>query len=261
MKKILITGAGTGLGKAAALALANRGHHVYATTVNEEQAGQMAGLGGKEGLRLDSFKLDVTDEDDRQKIAGLELDVLINNAGVGYSGSLAELDLERVRENFEINVFSSLRLAQIALKGMIARKRGTVMFISSICGRISTPFLGSYSMTKYSLEAAAEALRAEMEMLGAGVKVCLIEPGPYNTGFNKWITDNKFEWMEKGSYFEDHIEQLKQQDAAALAEMELQDLSTIIEKIVTAAEAADPDLRYFAPEHLLALVKEMEVSR
>lgn len=261
MKTILITGAGTGLGNAAALALAKKGHHVYATTVNEEQARQVCEVGIKEGLKLDGFKLDVTDEGDRQKIAEMELDVLINNAGVGYSGSLAELDLLKVRENFEINVFGAIRLAQIALKGMIARNRGTIMFISSICGRISTPFLGSYSMTKYSLEAAAEALRAEMEMLGAGIKICLIEPGPYNTGFNKWITDNKFEWMEKGSYFEDQIDQLKQQDAAALAEMEMQDLSTIIEKIVTAAEADDPDLRYFAPEHLLALVKEMEISR
>jgi len=261
MKKILITGAGTGLGKAAALALAERGHHVYATTVNEAQASEINALGRKEGLKLESFKLDVTDESDRRKIAGLELDVLLNNAGVGYSGSLAELDVDTIRKNFEINVFGPIRLTQIALEGMIARRRGTVMFVSSIAGRIATPFLASYSMTKYSLEAAGEALRGEMELLDAGIKVCLIEPGPYNTGFNKWIMENKFDWMEQGSYFADKIESMKEQDAMVLAEMEVQDISTIIDKIVSAAESDDPDLRYFAPEHLLELVKEIETAR
>jgi NAD(P)-dependent dehydrogenase (short-subunit alcohol dehydrogenase family) len=261
MKKILITGAGTGLGKAAALALAQRGHHVYATTIDEAQAGQINELGRAEGLRLEGFKLDVTLEPDRQKIVGLELDVLLNNAGVGYSGSLAELDVDTVRKNFEINVFGPIRLTQIALRGMIARKRGTVMLVSSIAGRITAPFLASYCMTKYALEAAGEALRGEMEMLGAGIKVCLIEPGPYNTGFNKWIMENKFDWMEKGSYFQDRVEAMKEQDSMVLAQMEVQDISSIIDKIVSAAESDNPDLRYFAPEHLLPLVKEAENAR
>lgn len=261
MKKILITGAGTGLGKAAALALARKGHHVYATTVDEAQADQMIALGRTEGLRLEGFKLDVTLEADRQKIAGLELDVLLNNAGVGYSGSLAEIDVDTVRKNFEINVFGAIRLTQVALRGMIARKRGTVMIVSSIAGRITAPFLGSYCMTKYALEAAGEALRGEMEALGAGIQVCLIEPGPYNTGFNKWIMENKFDWMGKDSYFADKVNSMKVQDAMVLDQMEVQDLGTIIDKIVSAAESDRPDLRYFAPEHLLPLVKEAENAR
>lgn len=261
MKKILITGAGTGLGKAAALALAQRGHHVYATTIDEAQAGQMSELGRSKGLQIEGFKLDVTVEADRQKIAGLDLDVLLNNAGVGYSGSLAEIDIDAVRKNFEINVFGPIRLTQVALRAMIARKRGTVMFVSSIAGRITSPFLASYCMTKYALESAGEALRGEMEALGAGIKVCLIEPGPYNTGFNKWILGNKFDWMGKGSYFEDKVESMKEQDKIVLAQMEVQDISTIIDKIVSAAESANPVLRYFAPEHFLPLVKEAENAR
>ena len=91
-------------------------------------------------------------------------------------------------------MFSSLELTQAAIGGMIARKKGTIMFVSSIGGRIAFPFVGPYCMTKYALQAAAECLRAEMETLGAGIKVCLIEPGPYDTGFNKSIMGNKFDW-------------------------------------------------------------------
>ena len=85
-KRILITGSGTGIGRAAALALAKRGHTVYATTVDEAQAHEINRL----GIRgLSAFKLDVTDPADCHKITSLDLDVLLNNAGVGYSGSLA----------------------------------------------------------------------------------------------------------------------------------------------------------------------------
>jgi len=261
MKKILITGAGTGIGRGAALALAKRGHHVYPTTVDDAQAKELNELGQHEKLKIQSFKLDVTNEADRQKVSELELDVLLNNAGVGYSGSLSELNLDLVRKNMEVNVFAALRLTQIAIKGMIARKRGTVMFTSSIGGRIPFPFLGSYCMTKYALEAAAETLRSEMETLGAGIQVCLIEPGPYYTGFNQSITGNKFDWMSKDSYFADKIDFLKADDATKLKEMETTDLTTILDKIVAACEADKPDLRYFAPESWLPLVKEIETAR
>ena len=261
MKKILITGAGTGIGHAAALALAKNGHLVYATTVNDEQAKLLNDLGAKEKLKIESFKLDVTSEEDRQKVSKLEVDVFLSNAGVGFSGSLAELNLDLVRKNFEVNVFGALRLMQIAIKGMIARKRGTVMFVSSVGGRIPFPFLGSYCMTKWSLEVAAETLRTEMEQLGAGIQVCLIEPGPYHTGFNQSILGNKFDWMGKDSYFADKVDFLKQDDAAKLKEMETTDLSSIIDKIVIAAEADKPELRYFAPESWLELVKQIETAR
>lgn len=261
MKKILITGAGTGIGRAAAVALAKRGHHVYPTTINDEQANELNELGKKEDLKIEAFKLDVTDEADRQKVAELELDVLLNNAGVGFSGSLAELDIDLVKKNMDVNVFAAIRLTQIAIKGMIERKRGTVMYTSSIGGRIPFPFLGSYCMTKYALQAVAETLRTEMEMLEANVKVCLIEPGPYYTGFNQSILGNKFDWMEKDSYFKDKVEFLKKDDAEKLKEMETTDLSSITDKIVEAAEAEEPAVRYFAPESWLELVKEVENAR
>lgn len=262
-KRILITGAGTGIGRAAALALAARGHTVYATTVSEVQANEINSLAVP---RLQAFKLDVTCVQDCQQVAAMErLDVLINNAGVGYSGSLAEIDLDLVRRNFEINCVCSLRLSQIALRKMIPAKKGTVMFVSSIGGRIPFPFVGSYCMTKYALEAAGEALRAEMDHLGANIKVCLIEPGPYSTGFNQSIMGNKFAWMkEQGrSYWtQEQVAALEKSDAEQLKALESTDLSTITDQIVLACEAVEPNIRYAAPQSIFdELVKPAEIAR
>ena len=99
-KTILITGAGSGIGLDAAWALAARGHRVIATTVDEPQAAAVRAQAQAQAWRgpaLQVFKLDITSAADRQQILPLELDVLINNAGIGESGSLAEVDVDRIR--------------------------------------------------------------------------------------------------------------------------------------------------------------------
>ena len=158
-KTILITGAGTGIGRDAAFALAARGHRVIATTFNEEQAVLLREECLQRGQALQVFKLDITNAAEREMLRPLELDVLINNAALGDSGSLAEVAVERIRSLFEVNLFSTLALTQVALRGMIARERGTILFISSIAGRIPMPFLMPYSMSKFALSAAGAGLR------------------------------------------------------------------------------------------------------
>jgi NAD(P)-dependent dehydrogenase (short-subunit alcohol dehydrogenase family) len=100
---------------------------------------------------MEVMKLDITSASDRAQILEQPLDVLLNNAGVGESGSLAEVDVDRIRQAFEVNVFATLELTQLALRGMIARRSGTVLFVSSIAGRIPMPFLMPYAMTKFAL--------------------------------------------------------------------------------------------------------------
>jgi len=102
---VFITGCGSGLGKDAALALARRGHRVIATTRTAASAKEINSLAADQKLSIESFKLDVTVPEDREKIVDYDIDVLINNAGIGESGSLAEIDVERIRNNFEVNVF------------------------------------------------------------------------------------------------------------------------------------------------------------
>ena len=246
-KKILITGAGSGIGRDAALALARRGHQVIATTQDEVQAQALRQYAQTQGVVIEVFKLDITLAADRAQASPLALDVLINNAGLGESGSLAEVDIERIRQVFEVNLFSTLALTQVVLRSMIARERGTVLFVSSIAGRIPMPFLMPYSMTKFALSAAGAGLRDELAMLKKNVHVALIEPGAIHTGFNQTMTERKYTWMGDQSYFHSQLEDLKKQERRTFAFLEARDTRSIVAQIVKAAEAKRPKLRYVAP--------------
>lgn len=246
-KTILITGAGSGIGLDTALALAARQHRVIATTIDEAQAQALKAMALTKGLPLEVFKLDITSTQDREKILSLELDVLINNAGVGESGSLAEVDIDRIRHVFEVNLFGTLALTQLALRGMIQRQRGTVLLVSSIAGRIPMPFLMPYSMSKFALSAAGAGLRAELQQLRCGVHVALIEPGAIHTGFNQAMTESKYAWMGKQSYFASHVARLKAEEKRTFQFLEAKTTQSIVSQIVRAAEANKPKLRYVAP--------------
>jgi short-subunit dehydrogenase len=246
-RTILITGAGSGIGLDAAWALAARGHRVIATTFDEAQASRLRAQAVSRGVALQVFKLDITSAADREHILALELDVLINNAGVGESGSLAEVDVDRIRQVFEVNLFATLELTQLALRGMIARQCGTVLFVSSIAGRVPMPFLMPYSMSKFALSAAGAGLRAELEQLRCNVHVALIEPGAIHTGFNQAMTDRKYTWMGPQSYFAGQAERMKAQEARTFAFLEARSTRSIVAQIVKAAQARKPRLRYVAP--------------
>jgi short-subunit dehydrogenase len=246
-KTILITGAGTGIGRDAAFALAARGHTVLATTFSAEQADALRAECAQRGQTMEVFKLDITDADDRALLLNRPIDVLINNAGRGESGSLAEVDVNRIRKVFEVNVFATLELTQVALKSMIARQSGTVLFISSIAGRLPMPFLMPYSMTKFALSAAAAGLRAEMDQLGKNVQIAVIEPGAAHTGFNQAMTERKYEWMGETSYFHAQAQAMKTKEKRTFAFLEARDTRAIVAKIIAASEARRPRLRYVAP--------------
>ena len=246
-KTILITGAGTGIGRDAAFALAARGHRVIATTQTEAQAATLRADSRTATAGLEVFALDITQAADRERLRPLPLDVLINNAAIGDSGSLAEVDVDRIRKTFEVNVFATLELTQVALVGMIERERGTVLFISSIAGRIPMPFLMPYGMTKFAVSAAAAALRAEMDELGRHVQVAVIEPGAIHTGFNQAMADRKYEWMDRQSYFSGRTAAMRAKERGVFSRVEATSTRSIVTQIVKAAEARRPRLRYVAP--------------
>ena len=246
-KIILVTGAGSGIGRDAAFALAARGHHVLATTFSEDQAIALRAECQSRHQAMEVFKLDITQAADRDIALGFEIDVLINNAAIGDSGSLAEVDVNRIRHIFEINVFSTLEITQTVLRGMIARQRGTVLFVSSIAGRIPMPFLMPYSMTKFALSAAGAGLRAEMDELGKNIQIALIEPGAIHTGFNQAMTARKYEWMLENSYFKDVAQKMQKKESRVFRFLEAHNTDSIVKKMIQAAEARRPSLRYVAP--------------
>lgn len=186
-KNVLITGAGSGFGKGVSLALAERGHHVIATTETQDQADALAA----EAPQLQVEKVDIT-SDDVSKVADWDIDVLLNNAGAGQTGPMVDIPMDRVRHLFEVNVFGTLAITQAVAPGMVARGSGRIIIVSSIAGVMSGPAFGPYSMTKHALEAMGKAMRVELET--EGIDVTLLNPGPYLTGFNDRMADSMWEW-------------------------------------------------------------------
>jgi NAD(P)-dependent dehydrogenase (short-subunit alcohol dehydrogenase family) len=191
-KTVMITGAGSGFGKGASLALAARGHTVIATTETKKQAKALR----EEAPELTVKKLDIT-TNDVAKAAEWDIDVLINNAGAGQTGPMADVPIDRVRRLFEVNVFGTLAVTQAVLPRMVAKGAGRIIIVSSIAGVVSGPAFGPYSMTKHALEAMGKAMRAELSQ--QGIDVTLLNPGPYLTGFNDRMADSMWEWFGDSS--------------------------------------------------------------
>jgi len=248
MKKILITGCGSGLGREAAIALASRGHYVYATTHTEEQADKLNILNQKYNLPIESFKLDTLCRDDRLKVTNIRIDILVNNAAIGDSGSVAEIDINSYRNTFETNVFCPIELTQLVLKQMIPRKEGRIIFLSSLAGRSPIPFLSPYCATKFALEAIVPSLNEELkELKSVNIPVILIEPGSYATGFNQKNISKQFNWMKIDSYFKSNIRSLEKKQYGYFKLTESTNIDSIINKYIKAVEDKHPKERYIAP--------------
>jgi len=254
-RTILITGAGSGIGRDAAFALARRGHRVIATTETEAQAEELGRSAVEASVPMTCFKLDVTLEEDRMQVASLELDVLLSNAGIGESGPLSEVPLEILRRTFEVNVVSGFALAQLVLPGMLDRGRGTVLFVSSVAGRLTLPFFGPYSMSKHALSAGVAALRAELHRLSPGVHASLIEPGAYRTGFNQRLASSRYAWLGSGSRFAKLVPWMKKRDRRTFELLEVRSTRGLVQRIVAAAESERPALRYVSPWYVALFVR------
>jgi short-subunit dehydrogenase len=185
--------------------------------------------------------------EDREKLHGYDIDVLVNNAGIGESGSLAEIPLQKIRDNFEVNVFGTIALTQLVLQKMIPREYGTVLFVSSLGGRITMPFLSAYTMTKFALSAGADALRQEVRKITPHVHIALIEPGAYHTGFNQKNIAKQFVWMNESSFFFGIKDRIHTELERQFSILEVQSTQSVVKQIVKACEAPKPKLRYTTP--------------
>jgi len=203
----LITGCSSGIGRATAERLAGRGWIVYATARKVED---IAGL-ERRGCRL--LPLDVTDEDSmRSAVEEVEkaegsVGVLVNNAGYSQSGAVEAVPMDKVRRQFETNVFGLARMCQLVLPGMRRQGHGRIVNLSSMGGKLTFPGGGYYHATKHAVEALSDALR--FEVAGFGVEVILIEPGIIRTGYAEAVVGSMGESGTDGPYaaFDDAVAQ------------------------------------------------------
>jgi NAD(P)-dependent dehydrogenase (short-subunit alcohol dehydrogenase family) len=184
MPTALVTGTSTGIGLETAIALARGGYRVFAGIRNPATAAALHEAVAQ-GLPIEPVSLDVDRDDSvQQAVDGVlaqagAVDVLVNNAGFGASGPIEQVTLETARALFETNYFGSVRMMRAVLPGMRERRRGAIVNITSVYGRMTMATHGHYAATKFALEAASEALAAEM--LPFGVRVAIVEPGVVQT--------------------------------------------------------------------------------
>jgi NAD(P)-dependent dehydrogenase (short-subunit alcohol dehydrogenase family) len=178
---VLITGCSSGIGHETARHLAQHGHTVYATARRPEAIEDLRAHGCR------TLACDVTDETSMRACveavteAEGAVGALVNNAGYSQSGAVETVPMESLRRQFETNVFGLVLMCQLALPGMREARRGRIVNLSSIGGRMTFPGGGAYHATKHAVEAISDALR--FEVAGFGVQVVVIEPGLINTGF------------------------------------------------------------------------------
>jgi len=182
--KILITGSSSGIGFLTGCVLVSRGHNVFFTCRTLEEVNVIKKKLQYLDLTASVFKLNICEESDRKVIMSLELDVLFLHAGVGYTGLLKDMNIDLVRDNYEVNVFSNLEMIQLFLKSSSKPKR--VVLTSSLFSSHACPFFGSYIMSKTSVDLMSKILKNEL--IFSRDKINLIKPGAYHTGFNQYLT-------------------------------------------------------------------------
>ena len=202
-KTVLITGATDGLGRAAALLLAQRGYRVFAAGRSAEKRAQLDALSREKNLPLETMELDVCDDASVQRTVANVLaktgviDVLFNNAGVNFTAAVEDLRMEDWRRQFETNFFGVLRVTQAVVPHMRERGHGRILMMSSVSGFVTAPTQGAYSSSKFALEAMSNALR--LELYPFGVHVVLIEPGYIVTGIQQAALELSKPYMDKVS--------------------------------------------------------------
>jgi NAD(P)-dependent dehydrogenase (short-subunit alcohol dehydrogenase family) len=182
MKKVLITGAGTGFGYEVAMRLAEKGFDVIAAVEIYAQVQTLKREAAARGVSLTVEKLDVTNDGDRRKALAWNVEILVNNAGVLEGGSVVDVPALNMRNEFEVNVIGPLLLTQGIAKQMVKRGKGRIVWVSSREGLNVNPFTGIYSASKHAVEAIAETMSLELQEFG--IEVATINPGPFLTGFN-----------------------------------------------------------------------------
>ena len=242
MARILITGSNSGFGLLTTLTLARAGHTVIATMRNLDNGDQLRQFVGDEGLPVEIRRLDVCDSD---SVADAihdpdTIDVVINNAGFEVQSSVAMLDEDLLRRQLDTNVMGPVRVIRAVLPAWIDRESGTIVNVSSVAGIVGVPYGGAYAASKHALEALSEALHFETSHLG--IRVRLVEPGRFETGFaSKIITPEGWE----GSDDYKRSASLREAMNALTGDGPEPDPQAVANAIVAAAIDPDTPFRHF----------------
>lgn len=240
-KTALVTGGSSGIGKATVLKLLQAGVNVYTAARNLDKMKEL----GDQGVKL--IQMDVTDEGsikggvDEMLKRESSIDILINNAGYGSYGAIEDISLDEARRQFEVNIFGLAALTKMVLPTMRQNKYGKIVNISSMGGKIYTPFGGWYHATKHALEGLSDCLRLETQPFG--IDVIIIEPGGIATPWGIIAAENLKKTSGQGAYAQ-AANKVADNMAKLYGSNQLTKPDVIAQLILKAVTAKKPKTRY-----------------
>ena len=255
-KVAVVTGSSSGIGYATALQLARSGYLTFATMRNPAKGTELVKAAENENLPVRVEQLDVTDTNSinnfmaRIGSAG-RIDVLVNNAGYGLFGALEDLSIEEIRAQYEKNLYGLIMVTQAVLPLMRKQKRGIVLNVSYLVGRIGLPSAAAYASTKFALEGLTEAMAYELEPFG--IRLVIIEPGVIKTNFISGMVVPK-----KASDSSSPYSQLVQKMNATFGSLMKNGSSSpedVAKAILQAVTAENPELRYVVGSDAVSLME------
>ncbi|WP_428912321.1 SDR family oxidoreductase [Niallia sp. Krafla_26] len=244
-KRAIVTGASSGFGLLTVIELAKNGFHVIAT-MRDLHKSELLIEKSKQEKVWDSITIHALDVTSKESIDIFKeychqfpsIDVLVNNAGIAIGGFHEEITVEDYRSQFETNFFGVIAVTQAILPMMRAQKRGRIINMSSISGKMGFPGLSPYVASKHALEGYSESLSLEVQPFG--IDVILIEPGSYQT--NIWSSVDEIEVKEDSVYHNYMTSLLTVMDAGKSKYGDPMDVANLITKI--ASQKKKPHFRY-----------------
>jgi short-subunit dehydrogenase len=240
---VLLTGASSGIGKATARQLLQKGYIVYGTARRVEKMADLKQMGAH------VLAMDVTD--DASMVEGVNqiakenggVDILINNAGYGSYGAIEDVDMVEAKRQFEVNVFGLARLTQLVLPHMRQNKFGKIVNITSMGGKIYTPLGGWYHATKFAVEGLSDCLRFETKQFG--IDVIVVEPGGIKTEWGDIATDAVLKTSGSTAYSE-LAHQATNLMKSSYENPKISEPKVIADTILKAITSRQPKTRYVA---------------
>jgi len=237
---ILITGGRGGIAYQVALELAKRKHIVYLTVHTKEQLKSLNKDLNIKKFGIIPYKIDITNKRDLKLLDKLKYDLVWAHAGIGNGGTLLNMSVDVLRDNYETNVFGTMEVIRRAYLNFKRRNiRGKIFVTSSLAGMLPLPYLSCYTSSKAALSNLCRALKKEMEIEKENISISLIEPGAYKTGFNEVMIDNKEMFLNN---IKDHskYERISSIQRFIFNMVEKENLSFIVSKIVTEMISENP---------------------
>ena len=264
-RTILITGCSSGIGRHVAHGLARRGYRVFATARRKEDVARLK----QEGLE-NSLQLDLDDSRSIRRAAeevlertGGRLYALFNNGAYGQPGAVEDLSRETLRAQLETNLLGTHELTCAVLPAMRAAGEGRIIQNSSILGFAAMPYRGAYNCSKFALEGLTDTLR--LELVGTGIRVSLIEPGPIRSRFRenayrKFIENIDIESSPHRQRYLNLVERLRKEGDAAPFTLGPE---AVLKRVIHALESRNPKPRYYVtfPTYLFGYLRRLLPTR